>query len=303
MILELAARTRGVVSNSALRSASLLPAQIQRRLRGGLLVPVHRGVYRVRGAPFDFEARCQAALLTNSRLVVSSRSGCRLHDFATLATPVVELVTASTRAPQVEGCRVRSTVELDASHVMEVRGLRVTTPARSIFDAAAVAGAPTLRRLIHRAVHGRKLVLADLWLMLETLGTQGHRGAARLEAVMEELSDGPPTESVLEDDVIDFLERFGLPTPERQVWFTAADGRRLRVDFFYRAERVVIEAEGRLWHSHPDDFQDDIERKQIYAELGLAAVPVTHFDVRRRRARVAGIIAGVLRDRRGRLAG
>lgn len=294
-----AARTRhGIVSSELLLLLGFSRGQIARRVDAGILVSVHRGVFMVNGFPLSFRSRAHAALLAGPGLAVSSRSVTHLRGLGTIRPPILEVITTASGPRRLEGVRIVRTRRLPDDHVELHDSLRMTTVARSIFDAAAVSGPGAISRLINRAVHSRATSIPAIAAVVGELGTRGHLGAGRLREVLALLGDGPPTESILEDQVLDVLRRFSLPMPERQVTFRAAGGRQLRVDFLYRAEKVVLEAEGRIWHSHPDDFQDDIERDQIYAELGLLKVPISAFDVRRRAGRVAGVIAAVLRSRR-----
>ncbi|MGD9792996.1 MAG: type IV toxin-antitoxin system AbiEi family antitoxin domain-containing protein [Acidimicrobiia bacterium] len=259
-----AARTRhGIVSSELLLLLGFTRGQIARRVDAGLMESVHPGVYLVTGFPFDFRARAHAAAMVSSTIVVGSRSGAYLRGFGAGRPPVVEVITTGSRPRALDGVRVRRASSLPDHHIEIHDHLLMTTPARSIFDASAVTGPGAISRMINRAVHQRLTTFDHILGVVADLGTRGHRGAGRLRRVLDELGGHSVTESVLEDDVLAFLHHFGLPTPERQVVFTAVDGRKLRVDFLYRAERVVLEAEGRLWHTHPDDFQDDIERSDL----------------------------------------
>src|SRR4029079_5194577 len=60
---DVASRQHGVVSRSQLLRAGVTVEEIRRRVRSGVLLPVHRGVYRVGHCAPSLEARYMAAVL------------------------------------------------------------------------------------------------------------------------------------------------------------------------------------------------------------------------------------------------
>ena len=64
-------------------------------------------------------------------------------------------------------------------------------------------------------------------------------------------------ESELEARYLDLAADHGLGFPERQVRFDWRDDLPGRVDFVYRRARVVVEVDGRRWHSRDQDFELD----------------------------------------------
>jgi very-short-patch-repair endonuclease len=93
-----------------------------------------------------------------------------------------------------------------------------------------------------------------------------------LRALVEELVGGAaPTESELESRVLDLLEAEGLPRPDTQPR-TRAGGGRWRLDFLYRRERVVIEADGYASHSTAEMFERDRARNNALAASGYVVL-------------------------------
>ena len=69
-----------------------------------------------------------------------------------------------------------------------------------------------------------------------------------------------PPESVLERRLLKVLADGGLPAPRRQhplPWRLEATG---RVDLAYPAARIIIEGDGRRWHTRMRDFDVDRAR-------------------------------------------
>jgi hypothetical protein len=100
----------------------------------------------------------------------------------------------------------------------------------------------------------------------------GHRGAAKLRAT---IADGPaPTRSDHEDLVLDLIDRFTIERPELNAWLHL-DGRHISPDMLWRDERLVIECDGRRWHSDPLTRQDDADKQAILEANGYRVLRIT----------------------------
>ncbi len=85
--------------------------------------------------------------------------------------------------------------------------------------------------------------------------------------------DDPPTESYLETRIVQVLRRFGITDLERQVAFADANGFIGRVDFFYCG--VVLEGDGKKWHTKDESFENDRTRRSRLLALGHPVVEIT----------------------------
>ena len=47
------------------------------------------------------------------------------------------------------------------------------------------------------------------------------------------------------------------------------------VDFLWRAEKLVVEVDGRAFHAHPEAFERDRRRDQVPAAAGFVVIRVT----------------------------
>jgi very-short-patch-repair endonuclease len=137
-------------------------------------------------------------------------------------------------------------------------GIPVTMPARTLADLARVASRAEVRRATREA-ESRGLPLAP-----EHVPTK--------------------TDSDLEDDFVALCARRGVPLPEKN----ARIGR-YRVDFLWRPERLIAEADGYVYHRGRQAFRDDRDRD---VELELAGFTVVRFDD----SRIDDDPAGIARD-------
>lgn len=89
-----------------------------------------------------------------------------------------------------------------------------------------------------------------------------------------------------------------MPEPVRQHLVELGKGRTARVDLAYPGARLVIEADGRRWHSGRADFESDRERSNLLAARGCTVLRFGWDDVRRRSDQVVDAVHRVLEHRR-----
>ncbi len=124
-----------------------------------------------------------------------------------------------------------------------VDGVRCTSIARTALDLAR--GRPLAESLVVLDAAVQRVPVEDLTSAYGRL--PGRRGLRALAEAMS-LAD-PRSESPLESASRGVIIHAGLPLPELQAWLTGVDGRAHRVDFLWRAHRVIGEADG--WASTP----------------------------------------------------
>ncbi|WP_345376314.1 endonuclease domain-containing protein [Frondihabitans cladoniiphilus] len=106
----------------------------------------------------------------------------------------------------------------------------------------------------------------------------GGRGSRRLSAAMALVRVGcwSPQETALRL----LLQRAGLPEPELNSACCDGLGRFLgRPDIVYRWARVAVEYEGDHHRTDADVFQQDIERRERFADAGWRTIRVTKADL------------------------
>ena len=91
-----------------------------------------------------------------------------------------------------------------------------------------------------------------------------------------------------------------LPMPETQVVLRDRDGTFVaRVDFAWRAPRLVVEADGFAFHSDREAYRRDRERLKALERLGWRVLRFTWEDVRSRPDHVVTTVRACLADRSG----
>jgi hypothetical protein len=123
------------------------------------------------------------------------------------------------------------------------------------------------------------------------------RGRLRWRSDLHEILEAAVTgdHSVLEFRYHRDVERtHGLPEPDRQVPFTARDGRRGRRDRVYQGYGVVVELDGRLAHPVENTWKDKA-RDNAAAAAGQQSLRYGWDQVTRHPCAIAAEVAGVLR--------
>ena len=110
------------------------PAQIALRIKKGQLIPVHRGVYAVGNPRPEGIARAAAAVLAcGPDAVLSHFSAAALWGLTGWPT-IHEVTVPAKRRPS--GVRIHIHPTLDAKDIRTRRGIRLTSPARTVMDIA-----------------------------------------------------------------------------------------------------------------------------------------------------------------------
>lgn len=287
-----AARSGGVFSRRDALECAYTPEEIRWRLRTGRWRRIRFGYYaeppdladlepwerRVVEHRFAVHAAMRAS--RSGRTVVSHVSALVLHGI-----PVwdVDLGTVHlTRLDGVNGRMARGVHQhlgrIHEDDLVELDGLRMTSPARALvesaglvsYESAVVSADAVLRRgLITRDVARRLLDETRFW-----------PGGPRTRAALA-FADGR-SESVGESRLRVLFDRQALPRPQLQTTFHDHDGFFVaRVDFFFAAQRVVVEFDGltKYGAQAQEAVLAEKEREDRLRALGVAVVRVTWADL------------------------
>ena len=293
-IRRLAESQNGLVTGEQAISAGLSRWVIRQRVRLGEWTCLGGDTYLIHGAPSAM-VRLRAAVLALSA-VVSHQSAAQLHGlgYGRFAGAVATVPSRCTY--RFDGVQVHQSTDLDRRHVTHVAGLPVTNPNRTIFDLASVTEIDELLGIAQKALAGRNVTFEGLAGILDELGRRGRPGTTRFRELLEEVSPGYVVpESVMEEKMIRLLSTSDLPMPTVQMplpWRGLAKG---RVDFAYEDARVVIECDGRRWHTTMEAFETDRRRDNLAQLNGWRVLRFTWNDLTEAPARVLYQIAQALR--------
>lgn len=219
-------------------------------------------------------------IATPADVLLRHRSAALSHEEAAVALHVelvsktwVPTITVPRNHGHVKepGWRVR---RCDVPTRVLQNGVRVVQPARTVVDLA-------MRLPVNEAVAvGDSALRRNLVLVPQLQALAGQlrgRGAPEARAVVALLD--PKSESVLESLLRVLLVTSGLPVPTSQALIL--DGRDLvaKVDLCWRAQRLIVEADGFAFHSDRVAYRRDRERMNHLERLGWRVLRFTWEDV------------------------
>jgi very-short-patch-repair endonuclease len=272
-VADLAGRQHGVVARAQLLSLGVGEHAIDRRLSAGRLHPIHRGVYAVGHRVLTREGRWMAAVLAcGNGATLSHATAAAGWDLRTNEGLIHVTVRGSRKAPR--GVKLHRSAMLTSHEITTVRGIPVTTPARTIIDLARTMGADDLERIVDEADRRRLLDFAGL--------RATH--PASLKAALRRY-DPAPTRSELEARFTRLCDDHGIERPETNVRIEG-----IEVDFVWRDRRLIVEVDGYRYHRAPSQFERDRERDVRLAMAGWRVLRFTWRQVTERGRWVAAAI-------------
>ena len=166
----------------------------------------------------------------------------------------------------------------------------MTTPARTILDLAAILQAAHLENVLNRMEFLR---LADYPALAALARAHpGHRGAHKLlETLGRYDAEANLARSDLEILFRQICKDHGLPEPAVN---TTVEGR--EVDFLFRAERLIVEADSWRYHRTRRAFEDDRARDVLTTRAGYRTLRFTDRQLTDAPRSVAAAIGATLRS-------
>jgi very-short-patch-repair endonuclease len=140
------------------------------------------------------------------------------------------------------------------------RRVPCTTVARTLLDLAAVLPPWELRKALGEAEARR--IVDHRQLRHQIRRGRGRRGVARLRRLLDEIHpENRRSRSELERMFLHVCLQVGLPQPEVNATLQVG-GRKLKPDFLWRDQRLILEADSRQFHDTDTAFVDDRRREQ-----------------------------------------
>lgn len=289
----------GVITRAEALALGMTTATVSRRVRGGRLVAVGKGVYVLPGVIRDETSLLTAATSALSA-VASHESAARLHGMDGLDPRRVSVTVPVRRTNRFRGVVVHQSTDLSKDDTVAIRGIPSTDIERTIIDLAAVVGEKRLSQLVDQAQRRRLCTYETISIRLEKTARKGKPGVVRLRRTLAvRLGSDHRSESALETELLSLLAAANLQPPHTQFkppWLRRLNG---RVDVAYPDERVVVEGDSLQWHGSPEAFQMDRRRDNLAQLAGWIILRFTWDDITKRPAWVVSTVRTALSRRSG----
>lgn len=287
-----AAVQSGVITRQQLLEAGLGDPGVRRLVRRRDLVAVGRGVYVDHTGVPTWEQRAWAAVLSIGPAALDGASALRAAGMRTAGDEVLRLaVEAGRRVAAPEEVRVRRVRGLEPRVHWQARPPRMRVEEAVLQVASCASDDLRAVGVVTDAVRGRFTTASRLD---EALARESWlRRRAVIGDVVTGLREG--ADSVLEHAYLRRVEAaHRLPRADRQV---VLPGGRARHDVVHEHERVVVELDGRAYHSLAADRFRDLERDAEAAAAGYLTIRLGWGQVIGDPCTTARKLARVLRQR------
>lgn len=246
----------GLVTRKQLLAAGMSRTQIRRRLETRVLLLAYPGVYWIGHREQNSQARYRAAVLAcGEGAVLSGRAAAHLWGILKGPAPMPEVLTPTER--RIKGIRTRRVRRIDPRYVGALRGIPITTVARTIVDLAAELTEDGLALVCHEAGVKYKTTPAQVDAVLAR--KPNAKGAAKLRLVMH--GDVRVALSKLERGFLALMRAERLPLP-----ITNKIVSERRVDCRWPEQHVTVELDSYRFHNSRYSWEQGYEReREAYA--------------------------------------
>lgn len=299
-IARLARAQHGVVTRVQLLAAGIASDRIDRQLGSGRLVALQKGVYLTGPVAPPLAHVMSSVLACGNDAAASFRSAATLWQLQSMlngripsngAAPLRASVPLRKQAPRRRGGHDNPAVEmvdvtvppglrrhrpgvrvhrmrLSPDEVTTLQCIPVTTPTRTLFDLAGTIPQRDLERAVAEALTLRLTSAEMLAAMANRY--EGRAGSRRLAVLADSPELAVLTRSEAEERFLALIRAGQLPAPGVNVRVQGYE-----VDFFWTAERFVVEIDGFVYHSSRDRFESDRRRDSVLAAAGVRVMRLT----------------------------
>ena len=297
---RLALDNRGVFTTSTAATYGLSRRQIAGLVERAVMVPIHRGVYRLTGTEPTFDIRCRAAALAGGADAAIDRlAAAALHELRPFEDDrLISIAAPGARGHCLVGVEAVRRTALSAKDLTRIRGITVTTATRTIIDCAGELSTRSLGALLDEALRTKRTALPLMRSEAARLRSRGRAGSGRMTEVLDERWGEVRPSNAFERQVSGLLVANGLPAPIRQHEVVLPSGRSRFLDLAYPKVLIGLEPAGWRWHVTREQWAADLGRNNELTGVGWRIIPISWELLTHRPAVLIRDVRGAL-DRAG----
>jgi very-short-patch-repair endonuclease/predicted transcriptional regulator of viral defense system len=270
----IAAAQDNIVTREQLIGAGVGRGAISYRARAGVIHRLHRCVYLVGHAPPTVAGRARAAVLAcGGDSVLSHRSAAELWGLLSEHDGEVDVTVIGRNPGRHPGIDVHRVADLDPRELKHIRGIPLTSPARTICDVAGAGLSHEAEHALEQARVERLVTDRQLRQVIERAPTRA--GSALIRVLLDSENGAGYTRSKAERTMRALVRSADLPQPLVNVQLQG-----FLVDFLWPSERLVVEVDGYEFHNDRAAFERDRRRDQILTAAGYRVIRVTWRQLR-----------------------
>ena len=274
-----AERQKGIVTRQQLLAAGLSGGQIDRLIAAGHLIRIHQGVYLVGHRAVHPLAYETAALLAcRPRAFLSHHTAARLWKLPCPDNGSIHVTLVARWCAAPQAVCVHTIKWLRRAELRRHDGLPVASPSLTLLDTAGACGPEVLAAALNEARVHRLVTDRDLTATLKAHPTR--RGAKLVRAHLAAEQSSLITHSEAERLALRLMRAHGIEPDATQYPVGP-----YRLDFYFEAERLAVEVDGRRFHDTPKRFVEDRRRTAYLAARNIQVLPLTWHDLHGGQAR------------------
>lgn len=276
-VARLARRQHGVWSRQQALAAGFTHGMVRTRVGAGRWLRLDTAVYGDVASRPTWERSVMAAVLAEPWAVASHRSAAVVHGLDGFRPGRPEVTIRPGANARGRLAIVHRGVDVPATRVNDIP---VVTLPQLFVDLAQVVGERRLVAAIGSQGGRSPQVLDAVRDRYCALAPRGGRDLRALRAALLRFGAGDlPTETELERRMRMVLSHPGIPPVRWQAPFPGRRPGQRRVDGLLPAWSLVVEADGRAWHTRVADFERDRRRDAEAAAAGLQTLRFTWHQI------------------------
>jgi very-short-patch-repair endonuclease len=274
---RLARRQYGAFNRRQCLSRGFTPRMIEYRLAAGAWVGLDRGVYALSSHPWTWERQAMGATLAVEGACLSGRSAAAWHEIEGFRRAALEITVPSKRKATTVLAAVRRS---DFFESRRLRGIPCLTVPHTILSLVGQVPTSSLEAAIDDVVVRRLTSVSQLQDEYAQWAPRRRRGTGVLREILRNKGDGyTPPMTQLERMLRRLLACPDLPRFEWEhnlSWWPGGEG---RVDAYAPECSLIVEADGRAWHTREREFVKDRRRDNLAVANGHVTLRFTWADL------------------------
>ncbi len=277
VISHLANRQHWVFSHRQAIAAGTTPRQIDHRRASGAWLNLEHGVYALDSAPATWHRQVMAAVLSKNRARASGITAGVLHEIAHCRKGRPEITVPATGNAISRLAVVRRRSNFSTLGQVLIDRIPTTDVPNTLFDLSVRLSSAQLQRAVDDCLVRRRVTAEDLQSILDQYDGCRLPGTAVFRETIVGITDAyVPSESDLELLLLAVLDDPKIPTLDLQVrlpWWSELPH---RIDAFIQSWSLIIEGDGRIYHTKRADFESDRRRDNIAVANGYRVLRFTY---------------------------
>jgi very-short-patch-repair endonuclease len=274
---RIARAQHGAFSRAQASAAGFSRTMIDRRTGSGAWARLAPRVYALTSHPYSWERQAMAATLSVTGALLSGQPAAALHGIDGFRRGRLEITAPPGSNDRSRLAAVRRSSFVDATHVA---GIPVLTLVDTLLSLAGRVSFDALDRAVDTVLARQPSLRSRLEDRFLAFAADRRRGTVPMRRILLARGVGytPPT-SELERRLRSVLDVATLPPFDYEVgmpWWPAGTG---RVDAYSQVCRLIVEADGRAWHTRERHFVTDRRRDNLAAANGHAVLRFTWDDL------------------------